>query len=256
MSISLIVILLTRLRWPWLASGEHRLWWALGVTAAFATLGYAVRGVTRSGALAGGLVCFALLAGAGPGAFYTLLVLFLLTWLATRMGRARKERLGTAERGTGRNASQVLANLAAAVACAILFRMRGDAGLLLGMTAAIAEAGADTVSSECGQAFRETAVLITTFETVPAGTDGGISLTGTLAGALAAGVIATTAWLAGLVSSLGFGISVVAALLGMLADSYLGAQFERRGVLDNDVVNFLGTLVSVVFSLILIRLVS
>ena len=231
------------------------MWLALVVTGAFASLGYAVRGVTRSGAVAGGVVCFALLAGAGPSAFYTLLVLFLLTWLATRMGRARKERLGTAERGAGRKASQVLANLAVAVACAVLFRIRGDAALLLGMTAALAEAGADTVSSECGQAFRETAVLITTFETVPAGTDGGISLTGTLAGAVAAGAIALTARIGGLVSDLGFGISVVAAVLGMLADSYLGARFERRGALDNDVVNFLGTLVSVAISLILLSFV-
>jgi uncharacterized protein (TIGR00297 family) len=201
-------------------------------------------------------LCFALLAGAGLGAFCTLLVLFFLTWLATRRGRARKERLGTAERGAGRKASQVLANLAAAAACAILFRIRGDSALLLGMTAALVEAGADTVSSECGQALSETAVLITTFETVPAGTDGGISLRGTLAGALAAAAIAATARMGGLVSNLGFGIAVVAALLGMLADSYLGARFERRGVLDNDVVNFAGTMVSVVFSLILLKLLS
>src|SRR5262249_55641136 len=131
MSIYLIVIDLTRILWTWPDSGEHQMWLALGVTGAFATLGYAVRGVTRSGAFAGAGVCFALLAGAGLGAFYTLLALFVLTWLATRMGRARKERLGTAERGAGRKASQVLANLAAAVACAILFRIRGDPALLV-----------------------------------------------------------------------------------------------------------------------------
>jgi uncharacterized membrane protein len=47
--------------------------------------------------------------------------------------------------------------------------------------------------------------------------------------------------------------SLGAALLGMFADSFLGAGLERRGLLNNDSVNFLGTLVSAVASAWLIR---
>jgi uncharacterized membrane protein len=34
----------------------------------------------------------------------------------------------------------------------------------------------------------------------------------------------------------------MAALFGMIADSYLGATLERRKLLNNNGVNFLGTL--------------
>src|SRR5947209_8559769 len=84
------------------------------LTVIFAVLGRAVRGVTTAGALAGGSVCFALLLGAGIGGFFLLLTVFVLTWISTRLGRAHKTRLGTAEARVGRDALQVLANLGAA----------------------------------------------------------------------------------------------------------------------------------------------
>jgi uncharacterized protein (TIGR00297 family) len=181
----------------------------LCVTTAFAGVGHAVRGVTRSGAIAGWLVCFVLYACAGPGAFAALFSVFGVTWVATRLGRVRKQRLGTAERGEGRTASQVLANLGIATLCAGLFALRGNAVFLLAMVAALAEAAADTVSSECGQAFSERARLITTFELVSAGADGGITLVGTMAGAGAATLV-----------------TAVCALTGHFGDAC--GQFARR----------------------------
>src|SRR5271169_5542840 len=80
------------------ASSPERLAIAAAVTLGFAVLARALRGVNRSGALAGGLACFLLLAGAGPTAFATLAVLFLMTWVSTRMGHHRKLALGLAER--------------------------------------------------------------------------------------------------------------------------------------------------------------
>jgi len=114
------------------------------------------------------VVCFALFSGAGPGAFAALLTVFALTWVATRVGLAGKQRMGTAERGEGRRASQVLANIGVGGLCAALYGWWGDPRLLIAMTAALCEAAADTVSSECGQAFGTQARLITTFEWVPA----------------------------------------------------------------------------------------
>lgn len=72
------------------ASSSERLAVAAALTLAFAALARSLRGVSRSGALAGGLACFLLFAGAGPAAFATLATLFAMTWASTRFGYRRK----------------------------------------------------------------------------------------------------------------------------------------------------------------------
>jgi uncharacterized protein (TIGR00297 family) len=189
------------------------------------------------------VVSFALYAGAGPGAFAVLVLVFAITWLATRLGYRRKLSLGTAEKKEGRTATQVLANLAVAGACAAaygLFSHRDAA--LLAMAAALCEAVADTVASEVGQVTSQTARLISNWQEVAAGTDGGVSWMGTLSGAVAAALIAAAAFAVGLIPLRGIAIAAGAGTGGMLADSYMGARFERRSLLNNDAVNFLGTL--------------
>jgi len=193
--------------------------------------------------MVGGMVCFVLFGCVGPGAFAALFSVFAITWLATRMGRVRKLRLGTAERRDGRTASQVLANLGIATLCAVMFAWTGSRYFLLAMAAALAEAAADTVSSECGQARSESAYLITTFELVPAGTDGGITWVGTLTGAGAALLVSAVCLLTGMRDHW-IWIPVVSGVLGMLADSYLGALVERRGWMGNDAVNFTSTAIA------------
>lgn len=232
---------LTRASAAWWAATPVRLGMVCAVTVGFAALGYWIRGVSRSGAVAGAVVCLALFAAAGPGAFAALFSVFVVTWLATRMGHARKLRLGTAEGGAGRTATQVLANLGIASGCALLHASFAPKAFLLATTAALAEAAADTVSSEVGQAFSDRAHLITTFEPVPAGTDGGITLAGTAAGAGAAAVVSLVCTLTDLVPTRWLWVAVACGVLGMLLDSYLGARFERRGRLNNDAVNFIGT---------------
>jgi uncharacterized protein (TIGR00297 family) len=221
------------------------LWSALIVTVVFAALARWVRGVSLSGAIAGGAVCFLLYAGVGLGAFVALVSVFALTWVSTRFGYRRKEKLGTAERLDGRTALQVLANLAVAAGCAGLWALTaGRAVVLLALSAALSEAAADTVSSELGQARCAKARLITTWEEVAAGTDGGVSWAGTVAGIAAAVVVSLVCVFAALVPLRWLGISIVAAVTGMIADSFLGAVMERRKLLNNDAVNFLGTLIA------------
>src|SRR5262249_39713159 len=128
---------------------------ALAVTLAFAGLGHLVRGVTFSGAVAGGIICFVLYVRAGKGAFFSLVSVFILTWVATRAGYRRKQISGTAENRGGRTAGQVLANLAVAACCAAAFAVTTSAAFLNAIAGALSEAAADTVSSEFGQARRE-----------------------------------------------------------------------------------------------------
>ncbi len=225
-------------------AGREGQWIVAGVlTAAFTVLARTVRGVTKAGALAGAFSCFVLYVGGGPGAFAGLIAVFALAWITTRLGYGRKQKLGTAERSEGRKASQVLANLGVATASAAASLVSHDRSIfLLAMAAALSEAAADTVSSEVGQAFGEKARLVTTWRSVPAGTDGGVSLIGSAAGIAAAGVVSSVCFLGGLLPPQWLAISIGAAILGMMADSFLGAGLERRGLVNNDIVNFLGTL--------------
>lgn len=224
------------------ASSPERLAIAAAVTLGFAVLAHAMRGVNRSGALAGGVACFLLFADAGLPAFATLAALFLLTWVSTRLGYRRKSALGLAERPEGRNAGQILANLAVAAICSVVFSASGNRVWLVAAVAALAEAATDTVASEIGQLRGQIARLITTWERVAAGTDGGITIPGSFAGMGAGLVIASVATIGGMIPPSGAWIPAAAGFAGMLIDSILGATLQRRGWVGNPAVNFLATL--------------
>jgi len=213
----------------------------VGITVAFAVVGRLAHGVDNSGALAGGAVAF-ILASRDLKLFWVLLAVFLVTLAATRLGRARKEGLRVAEAEIGRSAAQVMSNLA--LASAVLVPTSLPFAALLAL-AALAEVAADTTSSEIGTAYPGRTVLITTWRSVPPGIDGGISVVGTISGAVAASLIAAGATVLGVTSISGGVVIACAGTLGMLADSVLGAAFERRGYLNNNTVNLLSTAAAV-----------
>jgi uncharacterized protein (TIGR00297 family) len=209
---------------------------ALAITAGFALLAWFAGGVNLSGALAGSAVAF-IMAVRDLRMFLALLVVFAVTLAATRVGHARKLQLRTAEPPGGRTASQAMANLGIA---ALVVAVAGKAWPVLAL-AALAEAAGDTSSSEIGMAFPGKTWMITTFKPVPAGTDGGISLFGTVAALLGAASVAVAAVTTGLVPFDQIAIIILAGFFGTLVDSLLGAVFERRGWLDNNLVNLLST---------------
>jgi len=215
------------------------------LTLVFALLGRLVRGVTAGGAVAGAAVCFALLWVADLAGFAGLLTVFVLTWIATRFGYKRKQRLGTAEARTGRDALQVLANLGASSICAVLYAtLWPDRRLIVAMAAALAEAAADTVSSETGQALGGAPRLITTWQKVEPGTDGAVTLAGTMDGATAAAAVAVVFALTRILSWRLFTVCSGAAAAGMIFDSLLGATLERKHWIGNNAVNFASTIVA------------
>lgn len=165
-----------------------------------------------------------------------LVTLVVLTSGATRFGRAKKERRGLAEGRHGRSASQVAANLGVAALFAAF-------GCYSGSIAALAEATADTLSSEIGQAVGGPTFLFPTLRSVTPGTDGGMSLAGTSAGLLGAAAVVIIGsmqhplWPNAI-------IVMIAACAGLFFDSFLGATAERKGWIGNDVVNLTSTLVA------------
>jgi uncharacterized protein (TIGR00297 family) len=238
------------------ASSPERLAIAAAVTLGFALLARVLRGVNGSGALAGGLACFLLFAGAGPAAFATLAALFIMTWTSTRLGYRRKLALGLAERREGRNAWQVLANLAVAALGSVLFSATGNRIWLIAAMAAMAEAATDTVASEIGQYRRSNARMITTWERVPAGIDGGITIPGSAAGMAAGLAIAAVAAVGGTILQSEIWIPVAAGFIGMLFDSILGATLQRRGWISNQMVNLFATLAAAALAYVVVMLMN
>jgi uncharacterized protein (TIGR00297 family) len=202
-----------------------------------------MRGVTARGALVGALITFLITVAAGLAGFLTVFVVFVLTLFATRFGLHRKLAAGIAESREGRRGAQVLANLGAAgiVALPAAFYPRSSPLLLAAMTAALCEAAADTVSSEIGQIAGRRAYLITSMESVAAGTDGGITASGTFAGAVAALIVGAVASGLAIVPSGWLVPVVLCGFIGMLFDSLLGATLQSPERLGNDAVNFLST---------------
>lgn len=198
------------------------------------------------GATAGGLIGAFVFLGAGYTGLGMLVLFFLLGTLATWWGRQVKINLFDEPiMKTGRTAGQVIANGGIAGICGlgiILFPARQTL-LTLMMASGLASATADTLASELGTLYGRNFYNCLTFQKDQKGLDGVISLEGTLLGALGALLIA-------LVYKWGYGSSnlilliVLAGMAGNLADSVLGAGFERKGLLKNDQVNFLSTLIA------------
>ncbi len=139
---------------------------------------------------------------------------------------------------TSRNHRQVIANGGIAALSALLGSWSAFAG-------ALAAATADTWATEIGRFSPTPPRLITNGARVPAGTDGGMTLLGTVGGIAGAGLIAGLA--VGLGpggSGLGLAMRVaVAGIIGMLLDSLLGATVQGKvRWVDNDVVNLAATL--------------
>ena len=214
--------------------------------------------VSDGGALVGAMIAFLIMVAAGLGGFLPLVAVFVLTLLATRWRRDRKRNLGVAERGSGRTASQVVANLGAATLCAVaaIVFPRHSGILMVGAMAALAEAAADTVSSEAGQAAAKQARLILNFQLAPIGTNGAVSLEGTFAGCIAACIVAWVSTFFGVVPWQRAPVIAVSGIAGMLFDSVLGATLENRGKLGNDSVNFVSTVFAADLALITVLVVE
>lgn len=215
---------------------------ALAITVSFALIAWGLRAVSKSGAMAGAAVTFVIFVAMGFQGFVAVLLVFAVTYVSTHFGHSQKERLGIVQ-SDGRTAAQVFANVAvAAMSCApVLFYPHARIVLFAGACAALAEAAADTVSSEIGQAFRVPTYMITTFSRVAVGQNGGISVIGTASGVIAACLIAIASGFMGLVPINYLLIVALAGIGGMLFDSVLGATLEGPGRLGNNSVNFLST---------------
>lgn len=232
--------------WPWIVANT-----------VLAIVGYLLRTVDLSGMLMGWILGTIVILGGGPPMYIALLAFFIIGTACTKLGYARKSREGLAqERGGRRGADHALANVGVAAICAIAcWRGLGLVPLFMGITA-LATAAADTAGSEIGQLLGKRAFLPLTFRRVERGTEGALSIVGTVAGVIAALLVAA----AGTTMAVhhlrpGFMGSVVidkthvivvvtlCAVLGSYIESVVGSVTRE---VPNNVMNFLNTAVGAV----------
>lgn len=226
------------------------------VSLIFGAVVWLLRAATIGGVALGTLICFLLTqspqASRGFAAYSvewsalpSLIAVFAISFAATKFGRSRKETQGLAESRRGRQASQIAANLGAAALFAAVGRFEG-------CIAALAEAAADTASSEIGQVAGGTVRLLTTWKTVPAGTNGGVTVAGTVAALFGAAI---TVSVGALHPGLTPHVSAIfwSACAGVIFDSLLGATVENKGWIGNDLVNFASTLFAALLATFLSR---
>jgi uncharacterized protein (TIGR00297 family) len=245
----------------WVAHKPSVALWTLALSALLGLATWKVRAATAAAAATGALIMASLMFSTVTvpydpwhTALIPALTVSLLAYAATHVGREKKERLGTAEKRKGRSASQIAANLGLAAMVAsspveswlMNFRwLPYDAAaknlLFALLLAALAEAAADTVSSEIGQVAGGRPRLITSFKAVEPGRDGAVSLAGSLSGVFAATAVAGAGTWALRGGWRLFWIGCAGAVFGLFFDSLLGATLEERGWLNNDAVNFLST---------------
>jgi uncharacterized protein (TIGR00297 family) len=219
--------------------------------AANAAAGYAAfgrRSVSGSGAVAGATVGTVILVAGGFLYWIMLMLFFVSSSVASRVGGRRKERLDAMhERGSRRDAVQVVANGGLGAVAVLALRLTGEPAFALAAAAAFASVNADTWASEIGVLSRRAPRSILTRKPLEPGTSGGVSPLGTAAAAVGSLLIAgwffvglsvgtpespdVVVWAAGSPGLLKIDVMLavfVAGLIGTTVDSLLGALVQAQ----------------------------
>ncbi len=206
-----------------------------------------------------------------PGGYIVMVVYFILGSGVTKIGATEKEARGIAEKRDGaRGPENVWGSALVSAVCAVAFwlvkvRETQEALqtnqvsawyfqviplLLLAYVAAISTKLADTCGTEIGKAYGQKTFLITNLKPVPRGTEGAVSLEGTIAGIIGATILAGLAWGVGLIPyqlPIGIIFVVIAAFVATNIESLIGATIEGKvPFLTHDVVNILNTLIGAI----------
>ncbi|MGB3787322.1 MAG: DUF92 domain-containing protein [Phormidesmis sp.] len=208
--------------------------------------------------------------------YATVLFYFFVGSAVTKVGLAEKEALGIAEaRGGVRGPGNVwgsaltgaicgllaialqlfgtqlfgtqlfgtqLSGLPPAEAASAAFYSGWQSLLALGFVASLSTKLSDTTATEIGKAYGKRTFLITTLSPVPKGTEGAVSLEGTLAGICGSLALATVAYGTGLIGSVGILLCAIAAFVATTVESLIGATIEEKlSWLTHDLVNIINT---------------
>jgi len=229
------------------------------LSVALSIIAYKLRMLTYTGALA------SLVVGYTVGVFGSIEWLILLVaftfagLIATKMDFGDKAKNGLQEGDNGeRSHMNVLGVGLPACLFAFLYLMNGlfneqyGYALTVAFITTLTVAAADTVGSEIG--IRDGKVwLITTFERVKRGTNGGISVTGTVSSAVASAFTGIVGWLL-IFKGIDINILIPIAMgfVGSLIDSVFGATLENKGRMSKYMNNCMSAVIGALVGMIIV----
>ncbi|NXT77137.1 TMM19 protein, partial [Zapornia atra] len=270
--------------WRWLFS--------ILVPVMIAIQGFKKKSLDHSGAL-GGLVVGFILTIANYSFFTSLFVFFVTSSKLTKWKKDRKKQIDSEyKEGGQRNWVQVVCNGGVPTELAILYMIENGPGeipidfskeytaswMCLSLLGALACSAGDTWASEIGSVMsKSNPRLITTWEKVPVGTNGAVTLVGLLSSLLGGMAVGIAYFITQLIFVTDLEISApqwpiivfgaAAGLLGSIVDSYLGATMQYSGfdqnigmvvnhqtkdskhisgkpILDNNIVNLFSSIIT------------
>jgi len=217
--------------------------------------------LTKKGYFHAGVLGTILWACIGWHAWLSVVSYLLLGFLVTKLGYKQKSLRGIAEsRGGKRGPENVWGSAATGAILALLFKVSNDTYsnlILIAFAASFAAKLGDTFGSEIGKRWGANPVLITSLHPVKPGTDGAISLQGTIASFIGSTLMS---FVMALLSVIPFGYPFIivstSGFIATLFESIIGAVFQARfKYLTNEVVNFIQTTISSIIAISIFLLV-
>ena len=217
--------------------------------------------LTRAGWVHAGILGTVLWGCLGWTGWVAVVIYLALGSAVTKLGFEQKQERGLAEaRGGQRSPANVWGSAATGAGLALLIGagLEPKLWLTLGFAASFAAKLADTFGSEIGKRWGSTPRLITTLRRVEPGTEGAISLEGTLASAAGSLVMSLVMWALVLVPSGRLMLLVaVVGFVATLAESVLGAIAQQRlSWMSNELVNALQTTLAALLIILLMAVLS
>jgi uncharacterized protein (TIGR00297 family) len=241
---------------PWTPAPAPAAAWplAFAINAGLITAAQRLPLLTKAGWVHAGILGTLLWGCLGWRGWLAVVLYLALGSAVTRLGIRRKQEQGLAEaRGGRRGPENVWGSAATGAVLAVLTTLPGAPipWLLIGFAASFAAKLADTCGSEIGKRWGRTTVLITTLRPVPPGSEGAISLEGSLASLGGSALMALVLLFLGLLPGSAAALLVTAVgLVATLIESLIGATLQGRlAWLSNELVNGLQTLIAALLAL-------
>ncbi len=212
--------------------------------------------LTKKGWIHAGILGTILWASIGWRGWMSVCIYLFIGTLVTKIGYKNKASRGIAEaRGGKRGPENVWGSAATGCSLALLSYLfpQYSVVFLVGFASSFAAKLSDTFASEIGKRFGKRTFLITTFKSVPPGTEGAVSLEGSIAGLVGSAFMTFVMIKLSLISGLSVAIIVLfSGYLATILESYIGALIQNRiAWMSNELVNSIQTTLAALISILL-----